>query len=167
MDTFVERCLRQLEHRLDCVTLVKPHPSDDIAAIAGLLRRSRYKDTVRLCTQVVEGLLAADVVISQISTVICEAAFWRRPVVLVDFEGVVGWDVYKQAGMCVQVTKESELTPAIDAVLSGQLPDSEMRRAQQEFSARYFLTPDGFAARRVVQVLATLVDDATARRVTG
>lgn len=150
---FISTSLRHLATRTNCLALVKPHACDDLAAIVRLLKRTSSHSRARLCTQLLEGLLMADIVISQISTVVAEAAYLRKPIIMADFEHVAGWDAYTRSGICIRVTRESELSAAVNTILPGGAAGEAMQVAQVGFSEQYLGRSDGQSASRVVNAL--------------
>jgi CDP-glycerol glycerophosphotransferase (TagB/SpsB family) len=103
--------------------------------------------------QLVEVLLIADLVVSQYSTAIGEAAIVGKPVIMVDLFNFRGGEDYIRAGICLYVTNSADLLRAIEKALNDQSIRNEMTGSREAFIARYFYKLDGHAAERVVEAL--------------
>ena len=150
---YLRQCLPLLAMRSGLVPLVRPHPGEDVTPVRDLLRTGGYSDRVLVRGQPVEAMLAANLVISQISTAVSEAVLLDRPVVLVNFQKLFGAEVYVESGVCLYATNREELDKAIQEALHSPLVRAEMGDARAEFISRFFFKTDGCAAQRVVEVL--------------
>ena len=154
---YIRQCLQVLSTQSECAPLIKLHPARDPKPVRELLRQLGYSDEIMIEGQLIEALMVADLVISQISTVVSEAVLLEKPVVLVNFTNMVAADAYAEAGICLYVTEPHELAGAVQKALNDTSVRAQLSAARTEFISRYFFKTDGCAAQRVVEVLERLL----------
>ncbi|MBI4644093.1 MAG: CDP-glycerol glycerophosphotransferase family protein [Deltaproteobacteria bacterium] len=158
---YLDVCLKAIAARGDCVPLIKIHPgADDPKPVRELLQALGYPAATLIADQLFEPLMAADLVISQFSTVVSDAAFFDRPIVLVNFLNLDYPQHYHEAGICLYVTRPQELATAIELTLNDRQVRERLQKARRLFIADYFSRTDGRAAARVVAAL----EESLARR---
>lgn len=153
---FVRQCLITLAKTPDRVPLVKIHPLDDPLPFKKVVKEMGYPQHILLREQLIEALIAADVVVSQPSTVISEAILLQKSIILANLWEMSGWEKYVESGTCYYAENIEELEAAIlDSLVTGQIPD-DMRQAQEIFVREHFFQLDGCSAQRVVDGLQKL-----------
>jgi len=153
---YIRHCLQVLVTRPECTPLIKLHPDDNPVPVYEMLRQFGYPDKVLIQGQLIEALMVADLVISQISTAVSEAALLGKEIVLVNFQNLKGSEAYVRDGICLYVTDPAELASAIEQGLNDPCIQAKLRAARSEFISRYFFKTDGYAAQRVAEVLERL-----------
>lgn len=154
---YVRQCLQVLGTRSELTPLIKLHSVDDPKPVREMLQEMGYPDDVLVEERLIEAMMAADLVISQTSTAVGEAALLDRPVVLVNFLKLsnIGAEAYVESGICLYATNLQELTTAVEKALVDPLAVAQMSRARTGFISRYFFKIDGCAAQRVAEALET------------
>jgi glycosyltransferase involved in cell wall biosynthesis len=150
---YVTQCLQALATRSGLTPLIRLHPGEDRTAVRKLLKAEGYPDRTLVSGQLAEAILAADLVISQISTAVSEAVLLDRTVVLVNFQNLAGGEAYVESGVCLYVTDRGELAKAIQEALDSPLARAKMSDTRAKFISRFSFKTDGCAAQRVVEVL--------------
>jgi len=139
--------------------IIKPHPgADDPRVIRRMLQEKGYEDVVLAEGQIGEWLQTADLVISQISTVVTEAILFDKPVILADFLKIRGAEPYVDGGVCLYITAPSELKEAVNEIMNDQATITKLKEARQAFLSRYFFKLDGKSGERVVETLEMLLE---------
>jgi hypothetical protein len=154
---YLQECLTCLAGRPDCQPIVRLHPSDDVPAVQDALQSLGYPSSVLVGGNLMESLAIAKLVISQKSTVATEALLLDKPLIVVDFQDLPGWEVFADSGICLYVGGPEELQPAINLGLDDPSIWSQLKEAREEFLRQYFFKIDGQAAQRVVSVVDDLV----------
>ena len=151
---YIRRCTQVLARRSDATPLIRLHPSDNPIPVRELLREDGYADEVLYEGQLVNALVGSDLVISQWSTVIAEAALMDRPVVLADLYGQgEAAEEYVEAGICLHAVDEEQLANAIEAALNDDASRARLKGARAAFISDYFHKIDGRSSQRVVAAL--------------
>lgn len=150
---YLNNCLLSLSTVNDICLLVKIHPADDPVPVLKLLKRYGIKTNFLIKGQLTEALLIADLVISQVSTVLSEAVLLNKQVILVDFEGHRGYEEYYNLEIFFIVNDIKKLSEIIFLALKEPYPNKEISIARNRFISNYFFKNDGHSAKRVADVL--------------
>jgi CDP-glycerol glycerophosphotransferase (TagB/SpsB family) len=134
--------------------LIKLHPSDKAEPVRELLGELDYDPKVLFEGQLIEALSGADIVISQRSTTIAEAALLDKTIVLADIYGL-GHE-YGDTGICLCADTPKELAAAIDKAITDPAIQEQLAKSRQTFKEQYFYKLDGQSASRVVNALESL-----------
>jgi hypothetical protein len=153
---FVEETLAVLSRFPALTLLIKLHPADNPGPVRAIVERAGYPRTTLTDGTLVEAILVADLVISQISTVVSEAALLGKPVILVNFQKLAGWDAYVKEGICEYATTREELTCALSGVLKDETVLERMRAARHRFIDRFYNGADGRGAENVAKALSSI-----------
>lgn len=155
---YVRQCLQVIGKQPELAPLIRLHPARGYESpIRELVQEMGFNQRVFVEQPLVEALLAADLVISEASTTIGEAALLEKPTILVDFQNQAGTEAYVESGICIPVTRQEELGSAIEMALHDDLVLARLNKARKEFISRYFFKMDGCAAQRVVETLEARV----------
>jgi glycosyltransferase involved in cell wall biosynthesis len=154
---YVETCVRTLQHRPACQVRVRLHPLDDPSPVLLRMRQLGLTESALVRDRVLDALVAADLVVSQWSTVIGEAVLAGAPIVLADLYGLGGADEYLNAGVCLAATTTAELASAIAKGLDDEDTRRTLADARHEFVRRFFNGLDGRAADRVAATVSQVV----------
>ena len=156
---YLQTSLETIANRHELVPLIKLHPGvDKPGPVIEMLKGIGVSERVLFQGQLVEALLIADLVVSQYSTAIGEAALVDKPVIMVDLYNFRGGEDYIRSGICLYVTHSGDLNRAIEKALYDQSTRSEMSSSREAFITRYFYKLDGRAAERVVDALEALME---------
>jgi len=151
---YLRKCLEVIASRADLTPLIKLHPGvDDPKPVRDMLGQLGYPETILTEGQLGQAMLPSDLVISQISTVVSEAAIFEKPVILVNFGDFPYADLYVNQGICLYVTDPADLPSAIEKAINDQRVVAKMTAAQREFVSQFFFRIDGCASQRVVKAL--------------
>lgn len=154
---YLRSCLECIANREDLAPLIKLHPGVDKAEpVIELLRKLGKSEEVLVTGQLIDALLMSDLVVSQYSTAISEAAMVEKPVIMANFQRFRGGEDYIQSGICLHVTDTEDLLVAIQKALYDEGTRNQMKIARETFIERYFYKLDGHSADRVTEVLKTL-----------
>lgn len=157
---YLARCLEVLGQRQDCVPLIKLHPGvDEPGPVRELLQQLGYPATTLYSGQILEALLAADLVISQYSTAIAEAVLLEKPVVLVNFLRISRPGTYADLDICLSVTRPEDLAGTMDQALGDTRVQRRLAAARTKFIRDFYFKADGRASQRVVATLEKLIAD--------
>jgi len=155
---YLRTCLQTVAAREELSPLIRLHPgADKPEPVLRMLRELNYSSNTIVKGQLIDALVAADLVVSQYSTAISEAALLDKPVIMADFQDFRGGEDYLDSGICLYATDSQHLLRAIEKGLYDESVRSQMRSAREAFVARYFFKLDGRAAERVVDALEALV----------
>ena len=155
---FLHHSLTAIETDPSCAPIIKLHPIDNIFSIKQGLLELGHAHLQFLSNRLNDALFAADLVISQWSTVVAEAVIADVPVVLVHFSRMPGAEDFVNAGICRLVEYPHQLASAIAGCLSDESLRSKMKGARQTFIRNMFFTLDGQAACRVADEVARICD---------
>jgi hypothetical protein len=140
----------------DAELRIRPHPSEDLDAIAGAFARAGGDPHhVTRAGELGDVLAAADLVVSQLSTVISEAVLADRPVIVADFDRQQGWSAYKDSDATLVAANGEELASASIAISSSRKVREQLRGGRARLVDDFFNGRDGHAAARVVEALTT------------
>jgi UDP-N-acetylglucosamine:LPS N-acetylglucosamine transferase len=156
---FLSKCLQELAALPGLMFVIKPHPgSDNPRLVRKMLQENGYQDVVLVQGQIGEWLQSADLVISQISTVVTEAVLLDKPVILANFLKIAGAEPYVDAGVCLYITAPSDLKEAVDKIMNDQATFTRLKVARQAFLSQYFFRIDGKSGQRVAETLESLLE---------
>ena len=151
---FIRLCLETISKRPDCSPMIKLHPgSDSPGPVRELLSKLGFPLSILIEGRLHESILSADLVISQISTAVGEAALLNRPVVLANLENLAGAEAYVESGICLYATDPDQLAVAVGKGLDDAQTLGQLAQARKEFVSRYFYKLDGCASQRVAETL--------------
>jgi hypothetical protein len=106
--------------------------------------------------RLLEALAIADAVVAQPSTSVSEALLLDRPVVLANLQQLGGWNVWTDAGVCLEVHDGPALAEALTRALADGPTREALAAARAGFVRDQFYVLDGGAARRVAGALAAV-----------
>jgi hypothetical protein len=149
---YVDLCLQILAERDDLSVLVKLHPADDARPVRKILSQLGYAENVLVEMPLMRVMMLADLVISQVSTAVSEAALLNKTVILVNMENLAGANAYVEHGICLHARNRDELRNAIQKAFD-PLVISAMASARMRFVHDCFYETDGSAAVRVAGAL--------------
>lgn len=152
---YISLCILSLKGIPGTAGLIKLHPSDDAALARETLRRHDYPEHWLIEEPLASILTCADLVVSQVSTAVAEAALCGKPIVLATLNECSGWEHYVEEGICLHATNSAELSRYIAMGLNDSFSRDRMARARAKFIPRYFFRNDGLAAERMVEALET------------
>lgn len=157
---YLTRCLDVLARLDDIAVVVKPHPAEPLAAIRQLVDGRRDLSVTLIADGLLDAIAAADVVISQPSTVVTEAVALDRPVVLVDLFAdpatASGWEPLVASGVCLRAGDQASLEHAITGAFDDHGVRAGLAAARPAFVTAFFGPRDGRAAARVADVMERL-----------
>jgi hypothetical protein len=154
---YLRSCLDTIANREDLAPLIKLHPGVDKAEpVIELLRELGKSDEILVKGQLIDALLTCDLVVSQYSTAISEAAMVDKPVIMANFQRFRGGEDYIQSGICLHITDSHDLLAALDKALYDPSVRTQMTNARGSFIQRYFYRLDGHSAERVVDALESV-----------
>lgn len=156
--SFLETVLSDVKSMEGLIPLVGLHPREDLQVAREVLCRHGFSpDRHLLIGKRFQALVAADVVISQWSTILSEAALLDKPLILVDFVGLVDpQHVYRQQDFCVYVSDPAHLEMALCSVLNNESEETRRSQNRRLFAARYFGEQRGFSATKVASLVNEL-----------
>jgi hypothetical protein len=109
---------------------IRPHPEVDPSLYAAVVAAHPDGRVRLLQGDMADSLAACDAVVAQTSTVSVEAAILERPLVLINFTGLVDIVPFAEVGIGVRVGTPAELTTQLRRVAAGEaILDPEVRRA--------------------------------------
>lgn len=139
--------------------LIKLHPSDDPKLYHNILSRLGFSENIIVEGRLIELLVLSDLVISQFSTVISEAALLQKPVIMVNLEKIPDWgDEYVDFGICLPVEEARELMPSIKLIFNDNQVQDRLHEARSRFIEQFFYKYDGCSAERVAYVVEDLIN---------
>lgn len=150
---YVSQCLGVLLKFHSVVTLIKPHPADNPAFVLEILQKYGLPKRLLIEGRLIEALFISDLVISQISTVLSEAALLEKDIILANFQDLKGWETYLETGFFLSAKNCYELNNAIKHFLYEDSVKKDLSLARAKFVSDCFFKVDGYAAKRVVDAL--------------
>jgi CDP-glycerol glycerophosphotransferase (TagB/SpsB family) len=154
---FLGACIATTESMDRIVPIIKMHPLDSKSPLRHILKKHHIRDRA-VVRELFEGLIIADVVITQLSTVAAEALLLGKKVVLVDYDGLKGWEAYTESRAFFQVNDYGALKSAIEKCVDFESLPGDMVVARDQFVEEYFHKMDGMASARVVDVIESLIE---------
>lgn len=151
-DMFLAQALHAIRSLEGVAPLVKLHSIDDPELGRRSLAEAGFPADHLVEGRFAETLVAADAVVSQVSTAVGEAAYLDRAVVVADFDDVGGWlaDI-RALEAFILVEDPLELPSAIREALMG---DARHAAGRQALAETWFAGRSGDAARRVAAAVA-------------
>jgi hypothetical protein len=154
---FLDAIFAALDGQRDCVPLVKPHPGDDVTFIEERLEAHGHDRDRIHHGNLAEAILAADLVISQISTASLEAMLLRRPLVLVNLGRVPGFsEASVESGLARYAETSAAVSREVQLALSDDQFELRTEGSHREFVQRWFGGADSHAAERIAGVVTDL-----------
>jgi hypothetical protein len=148
------------EPDIGALLVVRPHPAVGERPYRGVVRK--LPDQVALIMQgsdVHEAIVAADVVVTDFSTVGAEAALLGRPVLVVNMTGApFPANNYADLGVAVQASSLAEIAPRLRRLLLEGRYWANADAAATRFVAGYDWQGDGQAARRFLRAVKGMTD---------
>ena len=138
--------------------IVKLHAIDDAELARQALKRAGFSADSLVEGRFAETLLAADAVVSQVSTAVGEAAFLGKPVIVVDVGDVGGWGRdLRTVEALLYVSCLEDVAPALSAVLGDAAVQARLAEGRERLVAEWFGGRMPAAAARVARVVSELV----------
>ena len=136
--------------------MLRPHPSDERDVCERLMREHRSKRmTLHRAGDSLTLVRACDVLVTQYSTVILEAAMLGRPVITADFASNLGPARVVAAGIATPVRSLEELTTELQLLVhTAHEPRPEPSESQQAIRDDLLGPLDGRAGHRVAQLVS-------------
>jgi len=154
---YLRACISLIRDRKELSPIIKLHPGvDRLGPVVDLLKELRYSQDLVVSGQLFNAIAVSDLVISQVSTAIGEAALLDKPVILVNFQNADGVKEYVKSGICLYATDSHQLSDAIERALYDKTTRTRLEVARRDFVSRHFFRLDGSSAQRVAQVLLGL-----------
>ena len=136
---------------------IRLHPGDDRPSVRAVLsERGLPEDVLVDDGTLADLLIAADAVVSQISTAVAESILIGRPTVLVDPIGAGRTGGYDAGAACHIVRDSAALPDAIDRVLHDEDLKARLAEASHAYAEDHFLHLDGKAGHRAAQAIAAV-----------
>jgi hypothetical protein len=154
---YLRKCLQAISGK-QLTPIIKLHPGvDDPKPVREMLTDIGFSENILNSGPLIQAMLQSDLVISQISTAVSEAALLNRPIILANFERLPGAEVYVNSGICLYVTDPLLLSKAVEEALNDPACISQMSCAQRQFVSQYFFQLDGCASLRVANAVDALL----------
>jgi len=151
---FVRAALDAVARIDGAVARVRLHPGDDRAAVQAALREAgAASGTLTSGGSLADLVLAADVVVAQVSTVVAESILLDRPTLVVDMHGRGGYEDYARAGASEPVTDLADLPEMLRRALDDDAMRARMADGRADYVRAHFLAADGRSAERVAAVV--------------
>lgn len=150
---YVRKCLEVILLQENLVPLIKLHPVDKRKPIIEILQSLRLPIKSLIDCQLIEAVLVSDLVITQISTVLSEAALLGKDIILADFQDLKGWEQYLEKDFFLLVKNRDELDNALKRLLYDDKIKEKLSLARPKFISDCFFKIDGNSAERVVDTL--------------
>jgi len=155
---FLNICLKIAEPLDNVFSVIKMHPLDRLTPFKSETGVNHCSRSVFL-EELFEGLKIADVVVSQLSTVIGEALLLSKRVIVANFDNLQGWDVYTQSDALFHARTPDELMQRLEECIAYETLPIHMTTARDAFIKNYYFRMDQKSSNRVATIVSNVCFD--------
>jgi len=157
---FLNKTIESLNKIGSFCIFVKPHPSENFKELKkitlqnGLLEENfKTIDTYKL-------ILQSDFVISQPSTIVGEAAYLNKPILLVDLNSQREFTKdYYERGICLLATLPEEIEIKIKDLIYNPMIKESLALARESFIKDFYFKRDNLSSARVAEIADKLIKE--------
>jgi UDP-N-acetylglucosamine 2-epimerase len=138
--------------------IIKPHPDEDSVGYERILQKEKFEGADISRDVPIYALVdASDIVFTSTSVVGSEAVLFNKPVICINLSDVEYPYRYDEHGVALLVRRESDIIPAIEAVLFDEKVKHELEVARKRVQRLYAVELDGRSSERFADAIRQVI----------